>query len=142
MTARIADELPLEGEIIWLRDNHAGIAFDNPTGREALRRLNRKSGAPRRRTVPRITAAARALVRMNGRKIPAELCDISSFGAKLRTKADLVPNRPAVVDLPDMPSISAYVRWSDGGESGLVFVTPIPMQVIGHWIDGRIRVSA
>lgn len=91
--ARIADELPLDGEIVWIRNDRAGIGFGN-RAREALRRLNRKPRQSRRRSVPRITAAARAVIRINGRTIAAQLCDISSFSARLRTKGDLVPNRP------------------------------------------------
>lgn len=139
---RIADEDPLEARIVWLADGHAGISFDHQLAAYTLRRLNPNPRSSRRRSVPRIAAAARALVRTDGRNIPAELCDISSFGAKIRTKKELAPDRPVVVELPDLPSIAAFVRWSDGGESGLVFATPIPMQVIGHWIDGRLRVGA
>jgi hypothetical protein len=139
---RIADTQALPGRIAWLADGHAGIDFNEPLGSDAMRRLGRNPAAQRRRSVPRVTTAARAIVRSGGRSIAAELCDISSFGAKVRTKRELKADRPAVVDIPDLPSIRAYVRWTDGFESGLVFVTPLPMQVIGHWIDRRLRVSA
>jgi hypothetical protein len=137
---RIADEDVRGAQIVWVADGHAGINFDRRVSRETVRRLNSKRGSSGRRSIPRIAAAARGLVKMDGRNMPAELCDISSFGAKIRTKKDLAPNRPAIVEVPDLPPIAAYVRWSDSGESGLVFATPIPMQVIGHWIDGRLRV--
>jgi hypothetical protein len=139
---RVADEDIRGAQIVWVADGHAGINFDRRLARETFRRLNSKRSRSGRRSVPRIAAAARARVRMDGRNMPAELCDISSFGAKIRTQKDLAANRPAIIEVPDLPPIAAYVRWSDSGESGLVFATPIPMQVIGHWIDGRLRVGA
>lgn len=139
---RIADAGPVLGEIVWIADEHAGIAFGDTAGRDAMRRLRREPRPDARRSVPRVATAARAIVRSGGRAFAAELCDISSFGAKVRTRRSLKPDRAAVVDIPDLPSIRAYVRWSDGQDSGLEFATPIPMQVIGHWIDQRLRVSA
>jgi len=142
VTVRIADTRALPGRIAWLADDHAGIDFNEPLETDAIRRLAPNPARRRRRSVPRVTTAARAIVRCDGRAIAAELCDISSFGAKVRTKRELKPDRPALIDIPDLPSIRAYVRWSDGFESGLAFATPLPMQVIGHWIDRRLRVSA
>src|SRR5690348_14578355 len=135
VVVRIADVDPVEGEIVWISEDHAGIAFGDRAGRDAMHRLSRQPGPAARRSVPRINTAARAIVRSGGRAIAAELCDISSFGARLRTRRELKPDRPAVIEIPDLPSIRAFVRWSDGCESGMVFATPIPMQVIGHWID-------
>jgi hypothetical protein len=139
---RIADAEALGAQIVWIADGHAGITFDHALDGDAVCRLGSKPRPNARRSVPRVTTAARAIVRSGGRSIAAELCDISSFGAKVRTRRSLKPDRAAVVDIPDLPSIRAYVRWSDGQDSGLEFATPIPMQVIGHWIDQRLRVSA
>lgn len=141
VVVRIADGDPVEGEIVWISNEHAGIAFGDAVGGDAIRRLSPLPRAAARRSVPRVNTAARAIVRSGGRAIAAELCDISSFGARLRTRRELKTDHPAIIDIPDLPSIRAYVRWSDGCESGMVFATPIPMQVIGHWIDSRLRVS-
>jgi hypothetical protein len=138
---RVADEDAIKGKMVWIEGDHAGIRFDDDLDHDAILRLTQKLVARRRRSIPRVKAAARALIRMAGRDIPAELCDISSFGAKIRTKRELPADHPAIVELPDLPSIRAYVRWSDGCESGLLFATPIPMQVIGQWVDERLRVS-
>ena len=47
-----------------------------------------------------------------------------------------------MVEFTGLPSLNAYVRWSDGEQSGLIFETPIPMQIIAHLIEGRTRVAA
>lgn len=141
VSVRVADEEPIQASIKWIKDNHAGIEFADCGDPERMMRMKEKF-TPRRRSLPRLKTAARAIIRMGGRNYPAQLCDISSFGAKVRTSRRLPPNQPAVIDLPDLPSIKAFVRWSDDGESGLQFATPIPTQVIGQWMDGRLRVSA
>jgi hypothetical protein len=46
------------------------------------------------------------------------------------------------LDASDPDRFPAFVRRSDGEESGLSFETPIPMQIIAHWIEGQLRLSA
>lgn len=142
VTVRVADEKPIQARIAWIEDDHAGIQFELGAGRDMVLRLREKLKPAGRRSLPRLKAAARALIRIGGRSFPAELCDISSFGAKIRTRRRLPTNHTAIIDLPDLPSIRAFVRWSDDCDSGLLFATPIPTQVIGQWVDGRLRVSA
>lgn len=142
VTVRVADEEPIRARIAWIDDAHAGIRFEHGAERDMVLRLTEKLNPTGRRSLPRLKAAARALIRIGGRSFPAELCDISSFGAKIRTRRRLPANHTAIIDLPDLPSIRAFVRWSENCESGLLFATPIPTQVIGQWVDGRLRVSA
>ena len=92
--------------------------------------------------MPRIDVDASATLRSGGRVCRARVCDISSLGARVRTTAPLRAGDRAVLAFADLPSLNAFVRWSDGGEFGLVFEAPIPMQIIAHWIDGRVRLSA
>lgn len=91
--------------------------------------------------MPRVAVEASATMHSGGRVCRAEVCDISSLGARVRTRAPLSAGDRAMITLADMPPIRAYVRWSDGEESGLVFETAIPMQILASWIDGRIRLS-
>ena len=76
------------------------------------------------------------------RNLPAVLRDISSIGAKVCTSQALQQDIAVVLDLPDLPPLKASVRWTHGTESGVAFETPLPMPMIAHWIDGRIKVSA
>lgn len=141
VTVRVADEEPVEARIQWIKDNHAGIRFEECADGERMLRMKERMSPVRRRSLPRLKAAARAIIRVGGRNFPAQLCDISSFGAKVRTSRRLPSNQAAIIELPDLPSIRAFVRWSDDGESGLLFATPIPTQLIGQWVDERLRVS-
>lgn len=139
---QVADELPVAGRIAWIEGDVGGISFHNRLDAPILLRVQQKVTPVRRRGTPRVTVEASAILRTGGRVCRAAVCDISSFGARVRTRSVLATGAQAVVAFPDLPSINAYVRWTDDTESGLAFDAPIPMQVISHWIEGRARVSA
>lgn len=142
VSLRVADELPVHGHLIWLNGDIAGMIFEDELNAATLLRVQQKLRPNRRRSMPRVAVEAAATLRSGGRTCRAAVCDISSVGARVRTRAPLVAGDRATVTLADMPPISAYVRWSDGEESGLTFETPIPMQIIATWVDGRVRLSA
>jgi len=140
---RVADEPPVKGRIVWINKDRAGISFHEALDAPTLLRVQQKLRPNRRRAIPRMSVEASALVRAAGRSRRAVVCDISSLGARVRTDSPLLSaGDRTVVELTDLPSINAYVRWSDGQECGLIFETPIPMQIIAHWIEGRARVIA
>jgi hypothetical protein len=137
----VADEEPISGRIVWIRDGVAGIRFDSRIDPQALLRLQQKLRAVRRRSMPRIAASGYTAVRMGGRNIASVLRDISSMGAKISTSRPLEAGGLALVRFPGLPEIRAYVRWVDDCDSGLVFETPIPMQIIAEWLDQRPRTA-
>ena len=138
---RVADEPPVRGRIIWVKDDVAGMSFFEELDAATLLRVQQKLRPNRRRNMPRVNVQAVATLRSGGRTCRAEVCDISSLGARVRTGRPLKAGDRAIIALADLPSLNGFVRWSDGDESGLVFETPIPMQIIAHWIGGRARVS-
>lgn len=138
---RIADEEAIPSEIVWIRNSFAGIKFGRCIDPESLLRFQQKLTPIRRRSLPRIKVAAQAVLRTEGRKLPAVLYDISSIGAKVRTYRALRDDLAVVLELPDLPSLRASVRWTHGLEAGVAFEKPIPIQAMADWIDGRIKVS-
>lgn len=136
---RVADETPIQGRIVWLDDDIAGMGFDHDLDADALLRVQQKLGPARRRSTPRINVEASACLRTGGRIFHTSVLDISSMGVRIRTSSPLVRGDRAIITLTDLPGVDAYVRWSSDGEAGLVFETPIPMQVIAHWLEGRSR---
>lgn len=138
----VADEEPLDGRIIWIRDGVAGIRFDKRIDPQTLLRFQQKLRPVRRRSMPRIKVSGHTSVRMGGRNIPSTLRDISSMGARITTPKPLEVGGVALVSFPGLPEVRAYVRWVEDCESGLVFESPIPMQIIAQWVDSRPRESA
>lgn len=142
VSIRVADEPAVHGRLVWIKDEIAGISFDEELDPVALLRVQQKLRPNRRRAMPRVAVEASATLRSGGRTRRAVVCDISSVGARVRTRSALAPGDRATITLDNLPTINAFVRWSDGEESGLSFETPIPMQIIASWVHGRIRVSA
>jgi PilZ domain len=139
---RVADEEPIAGHIVWIKNTDAGISFENGIDPATLLRLQQKLTSSRRRSMPRIKAASCAALRVGGRTVQAVLQDISSMGARVATSRSLQVGARAFIKFPDLPELTAYVRWAENLDSGLVFETPIPIRVISQWIDGRLRVIA
>lgn len=138
---RVVDEDPISAKIVWIKKDDAGIEFDGRIDPETLLRLQQKLSPVRRRSMPRIKATSYAAVRVDGRNVQAVLRDISMMGARITTSRPLEVGAQASVRFPDLPELRANVRWTAEAECGLVFETPIPMEVMGEWIDGRLRVS-
>lgn len=141
VAVRVADENPIAGQIVWIENHNAGISFDQNVNPATLLRLQQKLDPVRRRSTPRIKAASCAALHVGGRIVQAVLQDISSMGARVITSHALEVGVPMMVRLPDLPELKAYVRWTERFESGLIFETPIPMQVIAQWVQGRIRLT-
>jgi hypothetical protein len=142
VSIRIADEPAVRGQLAWIRQDMAGISFREELDTATLLRVQQKLRANRRRAIPRVNVDAIATLRSGGRTCRATLCDISSVGARVRTRTALVAGDSATVTFADLPAIKAFVRWTAGEESGLAFETPMPIHVIARWIDGRVRLSA
>ena len=141
VVVRIADENPIAGQMVWVENGNAGISFDRGIDPATLLRLQQNLSPIRRRSTPRVKATSYAALHRDGRIIQAVLRDISCTGARVTTTRSLEIGERTCVRLPDLPELPAYVRWTECSESGLVFETPIPMHVIGPWIDGRLRVT-
>ena len=143
VTLRVGDEKTLEGRIAWVRNGLAGIAFKNTLDATTLLRVRQLAMPQRRRASPRAQASGFAILRTGGQEYSAKLCDISASGAKILTARSVEPGRTAVLLLPQLPALEAFVRWTQGQDTGLIFKTPIPIQVITDWLvdQHHIKVS-
>jgi hypothetical protein len=132
---RVGDEDDLAGCVTWVRNGMAGIQFRTSLKPDALLKVRQKMAPNRRRSSPRISTHVRATLTADGLTSVARLRDISTSGAKIRTRTPISTGSSVVVGLPRLPSFRAYVRWSDGLEAGVVFQQPIPIQVLVRWLS-------
>jgi len=138
---RVGDDDALEGRVAWVRDGNAGITFAKCLDPDTLLRVRQIVSPDRRRASPRVRTSARATLRTGGRTYAADLCDISTSGAKIRTRRPIESEGMAILVLRNMPGLRAYVRWTDGLDAGLVFESAIPIQIIAGWL-GQGRTTA
>jgi hypothetical protein len=139
---RVADEPPVHGQLVWLKEGIAGISFDDELDAATLLRVRQKLKPNRRRAMPRVAVHALAMLRAAGQTSSARVRDISSGGARVRARTTLMPGDRAMVSLDGLPTLSAYVRWNNGEECGVAFDTPIPMQIIATWLEARMPLGA
>ena len=137
----VGDESPLHGRLKWVREDLAGIEFNETLAPTSLLRVTQKLSGSRRRSSPRTAAAAPVVVTTNGRTVAAELCDISTSGARIRTRRPINPDSSVLLGIRGMPPLRAFVRWCDEEELGLSFAAPIPIQIIAGWLGERTLVS-
>lgn len=137
----VGDEAPLRGRLKWVNAALAGIEFDDSIPRSSLLRVTQKLSPSRRRSSPRANTAARVILTSNGRPVPAQLCDISTSGARVRTSRPIVPDSTVLLGVPGLPPLRAFVRWADEEELGLSFTAPIPIEIIAGWLDERTLIG-
>ena len=99
---------------------------------KAMKRLEDSpvSERPKRRKSERTPSRAVVYIGHNqGERIEATLCDLSTFGCAIRTKAEwLRIGKFISIQLGDLPSLQALIRWVEGGTAGLEFLRPIPSE--------------
>ena len=69
---RAADEAPLQGQLLWMEGDTAGMSFDQELGGAALLRVQQKLRPHRRRTTPRVSVRAAACLRSGDASIPLQ----------------------------------------------------------------------
>lgn len=141
VTLRVGDEKTLEGRIAWVRNGLAGITFRDTLDAITLLRVRQLTVPQRRRASPRAQASGFAILRTGGQEYSAKLCDISASGAKILTARSIEAGRTAVLLLPQLPALQAFVRWTQGQDTGLIFKTPIPIQVLTDWLVDQPQIT-
>lgn len=141
VVVRIADEEPISGQFVWIKNRSAGISFDESIDSKTLLRLQQKLSPLGRRAMPRVKATSYAALLVGGRTVQAVLQDVTCMGARVTTSRSLEVGADASIRLPDLPEMRASVRWTEGSDSGIAFETPIPLHVISEWIEGRLHVA-
>lgn len=131
----------VSGAVVSCKRGVARIEFESPRDARTLVGLSALNDSDRRRSLPRVEAAARVRLRLNRRTVAARLHNISSTGAGISADRPFLPGDPLILTLPDYGDLRGLVCWSNTREAGLRFETPIPVGALSAWLSGRIRVS-
>lgn len=138
VTLQVGDDDSIPGYVAWMRDGTAGIEFDQSLSFEALMRVRQNLPVGRRRGAPRANTGLSVGLRTGGSRYGATLCDISLQGARLRTQRAVRFGESTMIEVPGLPSLKAYLRWTDGLDYGVCFETPLPIQIITALVqDGQ-----
>jgi hypothetical protein len=130
VTFRVGDEDAIGGRIIWAKDGLAGMEFEQEICSAALLRVAQRTTTSRRRGSPRVAIELPAVVRTGGRLYRASLFDLSMQGARLSSKEPIQFGEAIYLQVGGLACLKCFLRWKTGSDFGVVFDSPLPMQVI------------
>jgi hypothetical protein len=139
--AAVAIELK-QGEIIdstvsWIKDECAGIAFNEPV--DVVDLLATSMDGPRPR-MPRIEVCCIASVRQDGDVYGMRARDISQGGIKVVSERDLKIGAEVVVSLPGLTPIQGVVRWREAGSYGITYNRLLALSDLVGWLHSQREV--
>ena len=124
---------PIGGRIAWVKDKHAGVAFDAPIDVGAYlqpHHLHVKLHTPRS---PRLTVLRRARLRVGPMWHVVQLLDLSQKGAKVESDLPIEMDESVELMVDGLPTVSGHVRWVQEARAGIEFSRAIPLPDLAEW---------
>ena len=134
VTVELKSGQPIDGRISWIREQNAGIAFDQPI--DVIDILSTAMDGPRPR-MPRIETHCPASLREGANVVRVEACDISQGGLKVRTDTQFAQGADIVVSLPGLEPQRGIACWSEGGFTGITFNRLLPLGELVAWLNAQ-----
>jgi hypothetical protein len=122
----------VRGKVSWMRDNCAGISFDEPI--DVVEVLAASMDGPRPR-MPRVEVRCIASVRQGFQVYRLLARDVSQGGVKVETSRMLDIGSDVVVTLPGMAPQAGVVRWSEAGCYGITFNRLLALADLVSWLQ-------
>ncbi len=132
VTVELKSGHPIHGRISWLRDHHAGIAFDEPI--DVIDILSATMDGPRPR-MPRIETNCFATLRDGANVLRVRACDVSQGGVKVQCETVLPQGANVLITLPGIGPQPGIACWTDGGFTGITFNRLLPLGELVAWLQ-------
>lgn len=132
VTVELKSGQPISGKISWMRDQTAGIAFDDPV--DVIDILSTSMEGPRPR-MPRIETNCHATLREGANILRVRARDISQGGVKVECEAILQPGADIVIGLPGFEPQRGIACWCEGGFIGITFNRLLPLGELVGWLQ-------
>jgi hypothetical protein len=130
-TVELKSGQPIHGRIGWIREHHAGVAFDQPI--DVVEILSSSMEGPRPR-MPRIETHCHATLRDGANVLRVRACDISQGGVKVEWEAVLPQGADVIVTMPGLEPQPGIACWTENGYSGITFNRLIPLNELVAWL--------
>lgn len=124
----------IQGKVSWIRDDNAGISFDERV--DVVELLASSMDGPRPR-MPRVEVRCIASVRQGANVYGMRAHDVSQGGMKVESNRDIDIGSDVLVTLPGLPSRTGTVRWRDGRCYGITFSKLIALTDLVQWLHGQ-----
>lgn len=124
---------PVTGKICWVKDKHAGVAFDAAIDVAAYLNLSHLPAAQETPRGPRLMVGRRARLRVGAMWHVVDLIDLSQKGAKVQSDLPLEADAAIELAVEGLEALSGRVRWMKVDRIGIEFSTPIPLADLAEW---------
>lgn len=137
VTVELKTNQQVHGEIAWVKDANAGIAFDEPVDIAGLLANPPVLDNGWRARPPRVEVERRGTLRSGARTRWVRTRDISQSGVKLETDQPPEIGSDIVLTLENLGPIAGVVRWQDHGLCGIEFNQLVPFGELIEWLKRR-----
>ena len=124
----------IEGEVEWVRDADAGIAFDVKVDISQLLANPAVLENGWRPRLPRVEIDRLATLRVGARTYWVHTRDVSQGGVKIETDQPLDTGTAVVITLENLRPLAATVRWQKGRACGIAFNDLLPFEELIAWL--------
>ena len=137
VTVELKSNQQLKGQVVWVREANAGIAFDTPVDIGGLLANPPVLDNGWRARSPRVEVERVATIRINGQTHWVNVRDVSQSGTKIETEETLEIGADIVVTLENFRPIAGVVRWQSEQAVGIAFNGLIPLRELIDWIKTK-----
>ncbi len=144
----VGDQVNLElssqripGSVVWIRDDMAGIKFEQNVdlGELLAGRKPRHGFRPR---PPRLEIPCKASVRVGKTYYTVDVHDISLGGIKVQPIEEYCVGKKVVVVVESLRPIKGEVRWYSERRAGIVFDHPLEFDELAEWVGKRLELAS
>jgi hypothetical protein len=131
----------IPGTIVWIRDDMAGIKFEQNVdlGELLAGRKPRHGFRPR---PPRLEIPCKASVRVGKTYYTVDVHDISLGGIKVQPIEEYCVGKKVVVVVESLRPIKGEVRWYSERRAGIVFDHPLEFEELAEWVGKRLELAS
>ncbi len=127
--------------VVWIRDNVAGLKFDQNVdlGELLAGRKPRHGFRPR---PPRLEIPCKASIRIGKTYYTVDVHDISLAGIKVEPIEEYCVGKKVIVVVESLRPTKGEVRWYSDRRAGIVFDTPLEFEELAEWVGKRLELAS
>ena len=131
----------IPGSIIWIREEMAGIKFDQNVdlGELLAGRKPRHGFRPR---PPRLEIPCKASVKVGKTYYTVDVHDISLGGIKVQPIEEYCVGKNVTVAVESLRPVKGEVRWYSDRKAGIVFDQPLEFDELAEWVGKRLELAS
>jgi len=122
----------ISGKIIWTNELMIGVQFDQPIDVNQILQRQSEDSKGRTHRMPRLNIECGARILVGGVSREVTIGDISQGGAKVEAQFLRMGDQVAIA-VYGLGTSRGVVCWSDNGNAGISFDTPIAFNQLAAW---------